>query len=72
MLPKVKKDVVSLLSNGKQAITLNNGAMARWPNKLAKMVANRFDKVMPYFDNDDPGREAEEKFIRKFEKYAID
>lgn len=67
-----EKDVVSLISNGKQAITLNNGAMARWPNKLAKMVANRFDKVMPYFDNDDPGREAEEKFIRKFEKYAID
>ena len=66
-----EKDVVSMISSGKQAITLNNGAMARWPNALAKMVANRFDQVMPYFDNDKAGREAEEKFIRKFEQYAI-
>lgn len=67
-----EKDVVSLLSAGKQAITLNNGAMARWPKQLIKVIADRFDEVMPYFDNDDAGREAEERFIERFTSYAID
>ena len=66
-----EKDVVSLISSGKQAITLNNGAMARWPNALVRLVADTFDEVFPYFDNDEAGRKASQKFIERFERYAI-
>ena len=66
-----EKDVVSLISSGKQAITLNNGAMARWPNDLVQLIANTFDEVFPYFDNDEAGRKASKKFIERFERYAI-
>lgn len=66
-----EKDVISLISNGKQAITLNNGCNSRWPKQLIRTVADKFDTVMPQFDNDDPGREASDRFIEVFEKYAI-
>jgi len=66
-----EKDVVSLISGGKQAITLNNGCNSRWPRQLIKDIANRFDEVCPYFDNDEPGQEASFKFIEEFSRYAI-
>jgi len=66
-----EKDVVSLISSGKQAITLNNGAMARWPNYLVKLVVDKFEELFPYFDNDDAGRMASEKFIERFARYAV-
>jgi hypothetical protein len=66
-----EKDVISMVSSGKQAITLNNGAGAKWPEELVVLISDRFKLVYPHYDNDDAGRAAEKAFIERFKPYAV-
>ena len=61
-----EKDCISMISNGKQAISFNNGANSNVPDVLVSLLKTNFDDLVVQFDNDDAGKKAEEKILKVF------
>jgi len=55
-----------MISNGKQAISFNNGANSNVPPVLVSLLKTNFDDLVVQFDNDDAGKSAEEKILKVF------
>ena len=65
-----EKDVMTLASHGFNAITLNSET-ASLDNQIAKVLNERFSKVVVLYDNDETGIKQSQKLVQEHQLHAI-